>query len=274
MDSMPPVGLQVQPVIPVLDIEEANAYFTDILGFGGAWTYGNPPTQGGVSMQSAALQFTMVKPDQIPVNNLRLWIHVSGIENLEKSLKSRGAVICDSLEINLRGLTEFAVQTPFKIVLVFAERPLGNRTAKRDDLDDVIVEVAFPDPQEFRELMASCGWEYFTEESGTADALTKPHAMIIAKHHGKLIANVSIEKAGNGFLYLDNVCVRPEYRTNGVGSRLMLGVDEWLKDNPSLRRLQVSFFCQSDRVPFYQKFGYLGPESSFIGMFKFVDPKK
>ena len=48
-----PIFSHVEPIFPVRDIPETIRYWQEVPGFPNKWTWGEPPTNGGVSWQKA-----------------------------------------------------------------------------------------------------------------------------------------------------------------------------------------------------------------------------
>jgi uncharacterized glyoxalase superfamily protein PhnB len=102
MSSMgPPV-----PELPVMDVERAQQYYKDALGFEIGWLYQGKEI-GAVSRDRAAIFFRKRKPPFEPAIH---WVFVEDIDALYQELQSLGANIVDPLEKKSWGLRQFTVK--------------------------------------------------------------------------------------------------------------------------------------------------------------------
>ncbi|MGH2638713.1 MAG: GNAT family N-acetyltransferase, partial [Rhabdochlamydiaceae bacterium] len=167
------------------------------------------------------------------------------------------------------GTLEYMVETPFGVDLTFAERTMGERKVKRSDLQNVTVMIAMPGAEEFRELLISIGWGNSTEAKEPEKYLNSFYGMVIARDGEKLIGCAGLERVRDSIVLISDVCVLPEYQGNGIGKRIMAGVDTWLEAHKT-KDMLVFLFTTSEKVEFYKQFGYRGSESGWHGLYKFV----
>ena len=103
-EALTTIGQPV-PELPVVDVEQAQQYYRDVLGFEIGWLY---PGQeiGSVSRGSVAIFF---RRRPAPFEPAVHWVFAPDIEATYKELKSLGANIVDPLEKMPWGLTQFTV---------------------------------------------------------------------------------------------------------------------------------------------------------------------
>ena len=269
MSEQPTVGLQLHPIVPVTHLESALSYFCNVLGFDSQWKYGEPPSYGGVSFGHVGINFRTVEPANLLPYSLRCYVTVKGIDTLWNKHSVNGAQVKGEVTLMPWGMREFLVETPFGVDLTFGEASMGDRKPKRTDLQNVTVMIAKPEPEEFRELMVAIGWGNSSEAKEPERLLSSFYGMIIARDGTKLIGCAGLERVRDSIFLISDVCVLPEYRGNGIGKRLMAGVDTWLEAHKT-KGMIVFLFTTSDKVEFYRHFGYRGTESGWHGLYKFV----
>ena len=107
----------VQPVLPVVDVAAAAAYFVEVLGFEIDFLYGEPPVHGRVRSGDGSygepiyIHLARSAPDDCPEVELR--IHVgSDVDGLYAEYLRRGAQIEEAPVSRPWGLREFLLRTP------------------------------------------------------------------------------------------------------------------------------------------------------------------
>jgi uncharacterized glyoxalase superfamily protein PhnB len=96
------------PELPVADVEKAQQYYRDVLGFEIGWLYpGNEI--GAVSRGNAAIFF---RRRQAPFEPAVHWVFAADIDATYEELRSSGAKIVEPLETKPWGLRQFTVEDP------------------------------------------------------------------------------------------------------------------------------------------------------------------
>jgi uncharacterized glyoxalase superfamily protein PhnB len=97
---------QPVPELSVEDVERAQEYYRDILGFEIGWL--NPGKEiGAVSRGDFVIFFRKTKPPFAPAVH---WVFAEDLDASYGELRSSGANIVDSLEKKPWGLTQFTVE--------------------------------------------------------------------------------------------------------------------------------------------------------------------
>ena len=103
-ESLSTIGPPV-PELPVEDVERAQHYYRDVLGFEIAWL--SPDREiGAVSRGDVAIFFRRTKPPFAPAIH---WVFANDVDVSYGELKSSGANIVDPLEKKPWGLRQFTV---------------------------------------------------------------------------------------------------------------------------------------------------------------------
>ena len=93
------------PELPVADVEQAQQYYRDVLGFEIGWLYPGKEI-GAVLREDGTLFFRKRTPPFEPAIH---WVFVEDIDGAYQELKSSGANIPDPLETKPWGLRQFTV---------------------------------------------------------------------------------------------------------------------------------------------------------------------
>jgi len=264
-----PVFSHVEPIFPVRDIPETIRYWQEALGFTDKWTWGDPPSVGGVSWQKAFVQFMRhpVLADASKGN--AIWIRLRHVEELYAFHQSRRAEIVAPLEVHAYGMAQYTVREINGYFVHFAGNPAGRGDGTRGGDHERTVSDGWgsnaamriverkPTVVEYQQVQGSLG--------GVAEGAEMVENIISTAAYGVVAEDaVSGEVIGQaflltdhaGFYYVKNVMVRADRQGRGVGTALMKTLMRWLEknvDRPSL----VGLFAREALEPFYQQFGFL-----------------
>ena len=97
---------QLVPELPVVDVERAQQYYRDTLGFEIAWLYEDKEI-GAANRGNVAIFFRQRKPPFEPAIH---WVFAEDIDATYQELKSSNANIVDPLERKPWGLRQFTVE--------------------------------------------------------------------------------------------------------------------------------------------------------------------
>jgi uncharacterized glyoxalase superfamily protein PhnB len=104
---LPPIGPPV-PELPVEDVERAQQYYRDVLGFELGWL--EPGKEmGAVSRGNAVIFFRRTGPPFAPAVH---WVFAEDLDASYEELNSSGAKIVEPLEQKPWGLRQFMVEDP------------------------------------------------------------------------------------------------------------------------------------------------------------------
>jgi uncharacterized glyoxalase superfamily protein PhnB len=108
MNQKEPLTTIAQPVpeLPVKDVEQAQTYYRDVLGFEIGWLYPGKEI-GSVSRGEVAIFF---RKRQEPFEPAIHWIFAASIDATYDELRSSGAKIVEPLEKKPWGLRQFTVE--------------------------------------------------------------------------------------------------------------------------------------------------------------------
>jgi len=104
-ESLTTIGRPV-PELPVVDVERAQQYYRDVLGFEIGWLYPGKGI-GSVSRGNVAIFF---RRRQEPFEPAVHWIFAEDIDATYEELRSSGSKIVEPLEKKPWGLRQFTVE--------------------------------------------------------------------------------------------------------------------------------------------------------------------
>jgi uncharacterized glyoxalase superfamily protein PhnB len=99
---------QPVPELPVADVERAQRYYRDALGFEIGWLYAGEEV-GAVSRGNVTIFFRKRIPPFEPAVH---WVFAENVDATYEELKRSGANIVDPLEKKTWGLRQFTVKDP------------------------------------------------------------------------------------------------------------------------------------------------------------------
>jgi len=124
---MSPIFSHIEPIFPVRDIRETIRYWREVLGFTHQWTWGEPPSHGGVSWQKAFVQFARDPDLAAGSKGNGIWIRLRHIEELYALHERNKAEIVAPLELQAYGLAQYTVREINGYYVHFAGEPAGRR---------------------------------------------------------------------------------------------------------------------------------------------------
>ena len=232
----------VVPILYARDVAASLAYYSGVLGFESPWEWGNPPTFGGVCKDSVEVFFC--KEGQ---GHPGTWmaIMVDKIDEYFEAVKSKGAKIVSQPETTEWGIREFHVEDPNGHVLRFGQTvDTGRQPGSERSLPDTIHIVEEP--------------------SGNPAVLYSVVATDIIS--GQRAGSAQILGDNEGFFYIKDVFVRPEWRGRCIGKALMQALSDWL-DKHASGKASVWLNSAERLSSFYKQFGFV----PVFGMARFLN---
>ncbi|WP_010280864.1 GNAT family N-acetyltransferase [Bacillus timonensis] len=139
------------------------------------------------------------------------------------------------------------------------------RLAEEKDIDQLI-NMRWDSSIEFDESKKNESYEKFKKECQIflENALNSNQWFIwIAEDKGKIASHIYIEliqkmprpgRITHPFAYMTNVYTIPEYRSRGVGSKVLSSINKWIKEN---KYEFVIVWPSDEAIHFYKKNGYV-----------------
>lgn len=251
-----PVFSHVEPVLPVANVADTIRYWQDVLAFPEKWTWGEPPTHGGVSWHTARIQFSQnVERAKGSAGNV-VWIRVGKIDQLYKIHQQRNATIEQPLKHMPWGLNEYIVKDLNGYYVVFSG--FMNDRAKSGVMPPTVKVVKrAPTKEEFLTLATSVGWLTFISQEHIDAHISAPVFSVVAvdTEHNKTVGCALVLSDSSSFYYIKDVMVHPEWQGKRIGTALMNAISLWL-DNNAINKSLVGLYTGDNLEPFYKQFGF------------------
>jgi GNAT superfamily N-acetyltransferase len=191
---------------------------------------------------------------------------VEGIDALHDRQARRGARIIDPLEAKPWGLREYTVLDLNGYRLRFGEAGGRDPDAPRGAHPEALRVVdRRPTIEEYNRLLHAVGWADATTGDAVPLALANALHGAVAMVGGEAVGTALVVGDGATFFYVKDVMVLPEYQGRGVGTALMESLVAYLRRAAPARAL-VGLFTARGLAPFYERFGFRGPDHALHGM--------
>lgn len=115
-----PELVKLFPVFSVRDLDEAIRYYTEKLGFSVEWTWGQPPTRAGVSLNGVEIQLDAAHEGGQRGPSV-VYCHMVDVEGYYRACAARGASMAMELGNRPWGMRDFRVTDPCGNRLGFGE---------------------------------------------------------------------------------------------------------------------------------------------------------
>jgi GNAT superfamily N-acetyltransferase/uncharacterized glyoxalase superfamily protein PhnB len=265
-----PVFSHAEPMLQVSNVIETVKYWQDVLGFPNQWTWGDPPSHGGVSWHGAFIQFSHNPEFAERAPGQSIWIRVTHIDILYTMHQQNGADIVMPLAKQPYGFDEYVIRDLNGNYVAFAS-PASGKVKKSENMPaSVKITGRPPTPDEYRNLIQSVGWSTSWPEDMLQKQLNQMQYAVIAENveNGEVIGCALLMGDGFSFYYVKDVMVHPEWQGKRVGTAIMQEISSWLDDNAPNKAL-VGLYANETLKPFYQQF-HFGPA---FGMIRIIDKK-
>ena len=111
MDGETPVFESLAAIFQVGDLPEALAFYTDVLGFEIAWTWGDPPSYASVCRDRVEINLGAPKQGEATAPRAA-YITVTNIDAYYAGLCARGAVVTVPIGDRDYGMRDFTIADP------------------------------------------------------------------------------------------------------------------------------------------------------------------
>ena len=244
-------------VVPILysrDIPASLAYYTDILGFTDKWSVGDPPNFGGIIKDSVEVFFCREGQGS---PGTWLAIMVGNVDEYYEKVKDKGAKIPWGGPQDMEhGIREFFVEDPDGHILRFGQTiPAANhhgsgRKPAGTASQSLPTTVRITEKQPTNPAIV---YSVIAEDAGT----------------GQTVGAAQLLGDNNGFFYVKDVYVNPEWQGRGIGTALMQAVTDWLGNNAP-GKASVWLHTAEHLQPFYKQFGFI----TVPGMARFLPSRE
>jgi len=267
-DSQQPSFSHAEPVLSVYNVTETIKYWQEVLGFPNQWTWGDPPTHGGVSWHGAAIQFSLNPELATARHGHSVWIRVRNIELLYQIHQHNNAEITMPLSKQAYGLNEYVIRDNNGYYITFAA-PTNFKKGHSEKLpDNIIISIKKPTVNQYRSLFEAVGWSNAGTDEMLQAQLDFMQTTVIAENsdNGNVIGCALLLGDGFSFYYVKDVMVHPEWQGKRVGTAMMRELTRWLDANAANKSM-VALFSSEHLANFYQQVHF----APAFGMIRIID---
>ncbi|MCF2488624.1 GNAT family N-acetyltransferase [Dyadobacter sp. CY347] len=267
-NSLQPAISHAETVLTVHNVSESIRYWQETLGFPNQWTWGEPPTHGGVSWHGASVQFALNPTLAAEKHGHSMWIRVRNIETLYQLHQDRKAEIIMPLSRQIYGLTEYVVKDLNGYNITFAT-PTNFKKGHSSILpENIQILIKKPSVSQYRNLFESVGWSTAATDEMLQAQLDFMQTIVIAENlqNGDVIGCALLLGDGFSFYYVKDVMVHPTWQGKRVGTALMQELTRWLDENATNKAL-VALYSSEHLAKFYQQFDF----APTFGMIRVID---
>ena len=271
-DELQPVLSHAEPVLAVRDISETIRYWQDVLGFPAQWTWGEPPTHGGVSWHGVYIQFSQNPALAAASKRNSIWIRVQRVEALYRFHQKNKAEIVAPLENQPWGMAQYSLRETNGHFLHFAGAPLADRERSTATLPPTVrIMGRMPTAKEYGHLHSAVGWSTAMHDAMAEACLAAAVFAAVAEDtaSGEVIGCALLLGDHASFYYVKDVMVHPHWQGKRVGTALMQELTYWMERNATDNAL-VGLFAGEGLAPFYQQFGF----AQTFGMIRYIQRNK
>jgi len=249
------------PILPTADIAGTLAWYKSALGATSDWLYGDPPNHGGCMLGAASIHFGLDPDLAQAMAGFSIFVQLFDIEAFRQKLRDLGTPVVEELETKPWNAIEFVVVDPSGVRLRFTE--FGKVPEAKPHVDAEL-EIRQLTPAENKSLMVAIGWD--NENSGRDGSHPERLFTVVAKVGDEVVGAASVVGNGVEAFHVRDVMVRPEYQGSGIGSQMMGELVAWLhREVPQGQH--VTLLTGTRNMSFYEKFGFQGPDSEWVGMY-------
>ncbi|WP_254413290.1 GNAT family N-acetyltransferase [Dyadobacter diqingensis] len=262
-----PVFVHVEPVLSVKSITETIAYWHNVLGFPGKWTWGDPPDHGGVSWHDVHIQFSLNPKLASVSEGHSIWIKVKNIRALYEFHQKKGVHMALPLENKPWGMTQYTIREINGYYLSFADQISDREPVSNQLPENIRIVNRKPTVAEYRRLIYSVGWSTTASEEVLNGQLSGVLWAVVAENTdtGEAVGCVLLLGDDISFYYVKDVMVHPDWQRQRVGTAMMRAISNWL-DNHASEGALAGLFTGEGLAGFYQQAGF----SKAFGMNKIV----
>jgi len=261
----------VEPILAVNDVAETIHYWHDTLGFPEKWTWGQPPTYGGVAWNGAFIQFSQDPSLASASKGNSIFLRVKKLKALYTFHQKKNADIVEPLENKPWGMAGYTVRDINGYYVIFAGALLSDKKQSSDLPGSVSIIARSPSVKEYQSLTSSVGWSLYSSDEVIGKLLAAPVFAVVAEDTltGQVIGCALLLGDHASFYYVKDMVVHPAWQSQHVGTALMEKLNDWLDKNAAAKAM-IALITGENLAPFYQQFGF----TPAFSMIKYIERNK
>jgi GNAT superfamily N-acetyltransferase len=261
--EMRPGISHAEPVLAVRNVLETVDHWHKVLGFPNSWTYGgNPPNHGGVSWNGCGfIQFGLNESLANVSAGHSVWVRARNLNAMYQLHQDNKAAIVSPLETKAWGFAEYTVKDINGYFIHFSAPASEPGQSEHGMPATVAIHRRKPSRVELQKLALTVGWAAAEDTPHDPPGITG--AVAQDSITGEVIGCVLLLGDHEGFYYIKDLIVHPQWQRRSIGTALMQGVMNWLESNAP-DNATVGLFTGDHLANFYRQFGFM----QSCGMYK------
>ena len=126
------------------------------------------------------------------------------------------------------------------------------------------LDFAPPPAEEFIRLRNDIGWKNCTADL-VQESINNSLFWVSVYENKTLVATGRVIGDGAMYFYIQDVIVAPEHQGKGLGDKIMLHIESFLRRNAT-QHATVGLMAAKGKEGFYQKYGYLLRDGQHLGL--------
>lgn len=243
-----------EPIFPVRDLPATLAFYRDVLGGSGEWSYGDPPGFGGIHLDGKQLLFELHADLTYPVRGLGHFLFYEDVDAWHARHVESGAPIVEPLGDRPWGYREYVVEDPNGVRLRFCGLPTHQKPATATDTmpDSVTIEPRKPSGEEYEALRRSVGWPEMQDYAIWLDA-SCTGVVAIDRPTGEAVGMARVVADARGWYSVWDVVVRPDHQSQRIGTALLENVLDHLRQTAGAG---TKVYLFTFHPGFYERLGF------------------
>lgn len=234
------------------DIEKTLDYYTGVLGFESRWTWGDPPSFGGVKMGGATLMFCLQPELAANIRGHQHWLTVDDVEDLYEFHRSRGATVYSAMEDKPWGFREYVIEDLNGYHLRFAGHPSTADRKSEPFPEGVSLVARRPTGEEFKLLQGQDVPQELIDRTWNGVVALSPA--------GETIGMVRIMWDARDWFSIWDVAVHPDWQAKRIGFAMMKEAIELIRAASPRAIIHLFTFKHG----FYERLGFSLESASML----------
>ncbi|MFI8575453.1 GNAT family N-acetyltransferase [Rossellomorea aquimaris] len=129
-----------------------------------------------------------------------------------------------------------------------------------------LMQNTTPTLNEYITLCSSVGWKEYMNFDVAGTALANSVYSVMVKDGDEVIGMGRIVGDGAIYFYIQDVVVRPDYQSKGIGKEIMDELMRYIKEHAPSKAF-VGLFASEGKEAFYEKYDFKDYSPNMTGMF-------
>jgi len=205
------------------DVVATLAYYKDVLGFDTTWSWGEPVSFGGASIDGVSIMFSLQPELAERIHGHEHWIKVDDPDEQYAKHVERGAKVVSEIANRPWGFREYVVEDLNGYRLRIAGPPRGDVPPSNPFPQEITLHIERPSDDEFERVThAAFGSKGVGFGETAQSVLDRTWKCVVARlPSGEAIGLLRIMHDAPGWFSIWEVAIVPEWQAKRIGSKIM-----------------------------------------------------